>query len=74
MKQRYNALSPAAEDRILKIEVALKDRKDFEAGKAKVEKWIEETDTQIQEDPDLECPLPKLNEIYIFYQGNTYFL
>ena len=70
-KQRFTALSPVAEDRIKKIEAALKDRKDFEAGKAKVEKWIKETDDQIQEEPDLECPLPKLNEIYIFYQGKV---
>ena len=69
MKQRYSALSPALDDKIRKIESSLNDRKNFEAGKAKVEKWITETDEQIQEEPDLECPLPKLKEIYIFYQG-----
>ena len=59
MKQRYNALSPAADDKLGKIELALNDRKNFEAGKAKVEKWITETDEQIQGEPDLGCPLPE---------------
>ena len=72
MKQRYSALSPAINDRLKKIELALNDRKNFEAGKAKVEKWITETDEQIQEEPDLECPLPKLKEIHVFYQGLFY--
>ena len=52
--------------------MALNDRKNFEADKAKVEKWITETDEHIQEEPDLECPLPKLKEIHIFYQGMFY--
>ena len=72
MKQRYNALSPAADDKLGKIELALNDRKNFEAGKAKVEKWITETDEQIQGEPDLGCPLPELKEIYVFYQGLFY--
>ena len=72
MKQRYIALSPAVDDKLSKIEFAVNDRKNFEAGKAKVEKWITETDEQIQEEPDLECPLPKLKEIHIFYQGLFY--
>ena len=72
MKQRYNALSPALDDKLKKIELALDDRKNFEAGKAKVEKWITETDEEIQEEPDLDCALPKLKEIHIFYQGMFY--
>ena len=69
MKQRYDALPQPAADRSSNIEAALNARKEFEAGQDKVNKWIAETDGQLQEEPDLDSPLPKLNEIYIFYQG-----
>lgn len=71
MQQRYNALSQPAADRAGQIEAALAARRDFEAGQAKVNKWTDETEKEIYDPLDLECPLPKLNEIYIFYQGTN---